>query len=103
MKQYFAARYAAMSDEQLEYEASQSDGFAIDAREAMRAEFEKRGLAYSDELSAKHDGVRSGDGQHAHPQQTLGQFLEKHPILSFFGFLIIIRMTYKLVSASFGG
>lgn len=66
MKQNFAARYADMSDEQLEYEASQSDGFAIDAREAMRAEFEKRGLAYSDELSAKRDGVQSGDGQHAH-------------------------------------
>jgi len=58
MKQDFASRYAAMSDEQLEYEASQSDGFAIDAREAMREEFEKRGLAYSDKLSAKHDGVQ---------------------------------------------
>ena len=33
MKQNFAGRYAAMSDEQLEYEASQSDGFAIDARD----------------------------------------------------------------------
>ncbi len=103
MKQDFASRYAAMSDEQLEYEANQSDGFAIDAREAMREEFEKRSLAYSDKLSAKHDGVQSSDGHNAHPQQTLGQFLEKHPILSFFGFLIIIRVTYKLISGLFGG
>lgn len=103
MEQNFASRYAAMSDEQLEYEACHSDGFAIDARVAMRQEFDKRGLDYSDKLSTKHDGAQSGYGQHAHPQQTLGQFLEKHPILSFIGFLIIIRMTYKLLSASFGG
>lgn len=103
MKQNFAGRYAAMSDEQLEYEASQSDGFAIDAREAMRREFDKRGLAYSDQLSAKRDGVQSGGDQHAHPQQTLGQFFEKHPIISFFVFLIITRITYRLLAASFGG
>ena len=103
MKRSFAERYAAMSDEQLEYEARTTYGLVIDARVAMRREMDKRGLAYGYQLSESLDGVQTGDGQPAYPQRTLGQFVEKHPILSAIVFLIIMRVTYKLLSTSFGG